>query len=100
MTTVYDVLVRPLVTEKSNYQNTKLHQIAFEVTPDASKQMVKDAVELLFNVQVDRVNVINMPPKSARSQQSRRRRLRRSGYRKALVTLAPGQNIDVFEGVK
>jgi len=100
MTTVYDVLLRPLITEKSNFQNTKLHQIAFEVTKDASKQMIKDAVELLFNVEVQRVNVLNMPPKRGRSNQSRRMRLRRSGYRKALVTLAPGQTVDVFEGVK
>ncbi len=100
MNTVYDVLVRPLITEKSNYQNSKLHQIAFEVTDDASKQMVKDAVELLFNVQVRRVNVINVPPKRTRNSRSRRLSIRRSGYRKALVTLAPGQTVDVFEGVK
>lgn len=100
MTTVYDVLVRPLITEKSNFQSSKLHQIAFEVSQDASKQMVKDAVELLFNVDVQRVRVINVPPKRTRNLRSRRLRFRRSGYRKALVTLAPGQTVDVFEGVK
>lgn len=100
MTTVYDVLMRPLITEKSNYQSSKLHQVAFEVSDDATKQMIKDAVELLFSVQVQRVNVLNVPPKRTRSMQSRRMRTRRSGYRKALITLAPGQTIDVFEGVK
>ena len=100
MTTVYDVLMRPLITEKSNYQSSKLHQVAFEVAVGATKQMIKDAVELLFNVQVQRVNVMNVPTKRTRSMQSRRMRARRSGYRKALITLAPGQTIDVFEGVK
>jgi large subunit ribosomal protein L23 len=100
MTTVYDILRRPLITEKSNYQNSKLHQVAFEVAPGSSKQMIKDAVEFLFEVKVERVNVTNVPPKRARSGQNRRVRLRRSGYRKAIVTLAPGQTVDLFEGVK
>jgi large subunit ribosomal protein L23 len=100
MTTVYDVLVRPLITEKSNYQNSKLHQIAFEVARDANKAMVKDAVELLFNVKVARVNVLNVAPKRSRRAQSRRMRVRKIAYKKALVTLEPGQTIDIFEGVK
>jgi large subunit ribosomal protein L23 len=100
MTTVYDILRRPLITEKSNFQNTKLHQVAFEVSRGASKSMIKDAVEFLFSVKVERVNVINVAPKRTRSAMNRRQRLRRSGYRKAIVTLAPGQTVDIFEGVK
>jgi len=63
MTTVHDVLRRPLVTEKSNYMNSKLHQYVFEVASDATKGMVKDAVETIFDVKVVQVNVINMPAK-------------------------------------
>lgn len=100
MTTVYDILRRPLITEKSNFQNTKLHQVAFEVDSNANKAMIKDAIELLFNVKVQRVNVINVAPKRTRSAQNRRTRLRRSNYKKAIITLAPGQTLDVFEGVK
>lgn len=100
MTTIYDILRRPLITEKSNYQNTKLHQVAFEVDAGASKAMIKDAIELLFSVKVQRVNVINVAPKHTRSAQNRRQRLRRSNYKKAIITLAPGQTLDVFEGVK
>jgi len=100
MTTIYDVLRRPLITEKSNYQNAKLHQYAFEVAEDATKALVKDAIELLFDVQVLRVNVINAPAKRTRRWRSRRVMVRRSGYKKAIVTLAPGDTIDVFEGVK
>lgn len=100
MTTIYDVLRRPLVTEKSNYQNSELHQYVFEVAQDATKNMVKDAVETLFDVDVVRVNVINVPAKRTRRIRSRRVMVRRSGYKKAIVTLAPGDTIPVFEGVK
>jgi len=100
MTTLYDVLRRPLITEKSNFQNTKLHQVAFEVDSGATKAMIKDAIELLFNVKVQRVNVMNVGPKRARIAQNRRQRLRRSKTKKAIITLAPGQTLDVFEGVK
>jgi large subunit ribosomal protein L23 len=100
MTSIYDVIRRPIITEKSNFQNTKLNQVAFEVASDANKAMIKDAVELLFDVTVERVNVTNVPAKRTRRWQSRRVKVRRSGYKKAIVTLAQGQNVDVFEGVK
>jgi large subunit ribosomal protein L23 len=100
MSTIYDVLRRPLVTEKSNYLNGALHQYVFEVAPDASKTLVKDAVEKLFDVSVVRVNVINVPAKRSRRARSRRMAIRRSGFRKAIVTLAPDDTIDIFEGVK
>jgi large subunit ribosomal protein L23 len=100
MTTIYDVLRRPLITEKSNYLNSELHQYVFEVATDATKNMIKDAVETLFDVSVTRVNVINVPAKRTRRARSRQLKIRRSGYKKALVTLAPGDTIDVFEGVK
>jgi large subunit ribosomal protein L23 len=100
MATIYDVLRRPLVTEKSNFQNSKLHQYVFEVAEDANKNMVKDAVETLFDVDVLRVNVIRVPAKRTRRAKSRRLMVRRSGYKKAIVTLVAGDTIDVFEGVK
>jgi large subunit ribosomal protein L23 len=100
MTTIYDVLRRPLVTEKTNYLNSNLHQYVFEVTESATKTLVKDAVETLFDVNVVRVNVINVPAKRTRRWRNRRLMVRRSRYKKAVVTLAPGDTIDVFEGVK
>ncbi len=100
MTTLYDVLRRPLVTEKSNYLNGNLHQYLFEVSPDATKNLVKDAVETVFDVSVMRVNIINVPAKRSRRAKSRRIKVRRSGYKKALVTLAPNDTIDIFEGVR
>jgi large subunit ribosomal protein L23 len=100
MSTIYEVLRRPLVTEKSNYQNGKLHQYVFEVTTDATKNLVKDAVETLFDVDVVRVNIVNVPAKRTRRARSRRLMVRRSGYKKAIVTLSPEDTIDVFEGVR
>jgi large subunit ribosomal protein L23 len=89
-----------LLTEKSSHQFSKLHQYVFEVSADATKSMIKDAVETLFDVKVERVNVMNMPAKRTRRARSRRLSVRRSGYKKAIVTLADGDTIDVFEGVR
>lgn len=100
MVNIYEVLRRPLITEKTNYLNSDLHQYVFEVSRDATKGMVKDAVENIFNVKVVRVNVINMPAKQKKNLRNRRTVIRRSGYRKAVVTLSPGDSIPVFEGVK
>jgi len=100
MSTVYDVLRRPIITEKSNYLNSDLHQYVFEVAGDATKGLVKDALETLFDVDVLKVNIINVPAKRTRRARSRRLKVRRSGYKKAIVTLAADDTIDIFEGVK
>jgi len=100
MTTIYDVLRRPLVTEKSNYQARRLHQFVFEVATNATRTMVKDAVETLFDVTVLRVNVINAPAKRTRRARSRRLAVRDAGFKKAIVTLAPEDRIPFFEGVE
>lgn len=100
MTSVYDILRRPIVTEKSNYQADDLNQYVFEVSMDATKQMVKDAVETVFDVDVVRVNIINVPAKRSRRWRNRRVKVRRSAYKKAIITLEPGESINVFEGVR
>jgi len=100
MTTIYDVLRRPMVTEKSNYMVTKLHQYVFLVADNATRTMVKDAVEKLFEVKVVRVNVINAPAKRTRRARSRRLQVRDAGFKKAIVTLAPDNRIPIFEGVE
>jgi large subunit ribosomal protein L23 len=100
MTSLYDILRRPLITEKSNYQSGKLNQYAFEVADVATKTLVKDAIETLFDVDVVRVNIINAPAKRGRRARSRRLMVRRPGYKKAIVTLAEGQTLEIFEGVQ
>ena len=101
MTTIHDVLLRPLVTEKSNYQSSKLSQYAFVVAKDATRTMVKDAIETLFDVDVARVNIINAPAKRGRRARSRRLLVRRPAFKKAIVTLAEGSKpLEIFEGVQ
>ena len=99
MTTLYDVLIRPVITEKSNYQINYLNQYVFEVANDATKAMVRDAVETIFDVTVVKVNIINVPARRTRRARSRRVLVRRQGYKKAVITLADGDSISVFEGV-
>ena len=100
MTTIYDVLVRPLITEKSSYQSGKLNQYSFVVAEKATKTMVKDAVETLFDVNVVRVNIVNAPAKRGRRARSRRLLVRRPSFKKAIVTLASGETLEIFEGVQ
>jgi large subunit ribosomal protein L23 len=100
MTDIHEVLRRPLVTEKTSRQSGKLTQYSFEVAKDATRTMVKDAVETLFDVEVIRVNVLNTAAKRGRRARSRRLLVRRSGFKKAIVTLAEGQTLEIFEGVK
>lgn len=99
MITIYDVLRRPLITEKSSYQSSKLNQFVFEVAGEATRSQVKEAVETLFDVQVARVNIINTAAKRGR-RRNRRLLVRRPGYKKAIVTLAAGERLEIFEGVQ
>lgn len=100
MTSIYNIIRRPIITEKSSFQSGKLNQYVFEVDSTATKAMIKDAIETIFDVEVERVNVLNMPTKRSRRGVSRRLLNRRKGYKKAIVTLSPNDVIDVFEGVK
>ena len=99
MATVYDVLRRPLVTEKSSYQSGRLNQYSFIVADTATRSQVKDAIETLYDVSVIRVNVINVPAKRGRRLRSRRLLVRKQAYKKAVITLAEGQRLEIFEGV-
>jgi len=94
---IYDVLKRPIVTEKSvegvDYQN----KYAFEVDMRANKFLVKDAVETAFDVTVEAVNIMVMPVKTGR--RGRRVAIRKTKWKKAIVTLASGNSIQLFEGV-
>lgn len=100
MTSIYDILRRPILTEKSSHQYAKLNQYVFEVSLDATKSLIKEAVETLFDVKVEKVNTMIMPAKRSRRAQSRRVLVRRSMYKKAIVTLAEGDSIPAFEGVR
>jgi large subunit ribosomal protein L23 len=94
---VYEILRRPLITEKSMKQSG-MRQYGFVVDARATKQQIREAVESLFDVDVVSVNTLTVPAK--RGRRLRRIVVRNPEYKKAFVTLAEGQMIDVFEGVK
>ena len=91
-----DVIVRPLLTEKSMGHAEALNQVAFEVHPAANKILIRQAIERLFDVKVTDVRVINMHGKVKRFGA---RMGRRKDWKKALVHLAEGHTLDIFEGV-
>lgn len=93
---VYEVIKRPIDTEKTRYQ-TEDGKYTFEVDRRANKHQVKQAVEEVFDVEVLSVHIINMPAK--RGRYGRRIVTRKPAWKKAIVTLAPGERIDIFEGV-
>ena len=92
----YQVIKRPIITEKSNIA-TAHNQYTFEVDRQANKTQIREAVEFIFKVDVVGVRVINIAPKYGRWG---RRRVKRSpAWKKAVVTVAPDQRIEIFEGV-
>ena len=93
---IYKVLKRPILTEKTNYQVDALHTYSFEVDVRANKHDVRRAVETLFSVKVLDVNVVRIHDTARRFG---RYIGKQSGYKKALVKLAPGDSISFFEGV-
>lgn len=93
---VYEVLLRPILTEKGNYQVDKLGQYTFEVSTRANKIQVREAVETAFKVTVLDVSIMNIRGKQRRVG---RRVGTTKAWKKAIVTLAPGQSISFFEGV-
>jgi large subunit ribosomal protein L23 len=96
-----DVIRRPLITEK-NTMLMEIGQYTFEVDPDANKIQIRAAVEQTFKVTVKAVNTLNVKPrKKSRTASRRGGRIEgtQAGWKKAIVTLAPGERIDVFEQV-
>lgn len=92
---LYQVLVSPIVSEKSTRLADQGNQVAFEVLPDATKREIKEAVELAFDVDVERVQVANVRGKVKRFQRTPGAR---SNWKKAYVRLKAGQDIDFTGG--
>jgi large subunit ribosomal protein L23 len=94
----YEVLRRPVITEKNTLLNTEGKYI-FEIAREANKLDVKRAVEEIFKVEVLAVNVINVHGKQRRSLGRRRTPGVTQSWKKAIVTLKPGDRIELYEGV-
>ncbi len=92
---LYEVLRRPLITEKSTVLQVQ-GKYAFEVAGEASKPQIKQAVEKAFKVEVTAVNVMVVP---GRRRRQGRRKVSKPPWKKAIVTLKTGDNIELFEGV-
>ena len=93
MKSVYDVIRKPIITEKSSKLAENL-QYTFEVDPNANKVEIKKAIETIFNVKVVAVRTVNVSRKAKRMQ---RFEGFKPGYKKVIVRLAAGQTIDSFE---
>ena len=92
-----NVLLQPHVSEKAATLTDKSNQYVFRVLGDASKEEVKHAVELMFEVKVEGVNLLNKPGKSRRFKNVAGKR---NGYKKAYVSLQTGQSIDFTGAAK
>ncbi|MDI6815162.1 MAG: 50S ribosomal protein L23 [Dehalococcoidales bacterium] len=92
---LYEVLRRPLITEKNTVLQAQ-GKYAFEVAEGANKHQIKQAVEKAFKVKVTTVNVMTVPGKRRRMG---RRQVLTPPWKKAIVTLKPGDKIELFEGV-
>ena len=90
------VLLAPVVTEKS-YELIDQHKYSFRVHPDAHKTQVRQAVEELFDVHVESVNILKVQPKPKRRGQ---RRGVRPGWKKAVVQIRKGEEIEIFQGAQ
>jgi len=92
---MYGVILSPVITEKST-RVSEHDQVVFRVRGDATKPMIKAAIEGLFGVKVKAVNTMNV---GGKTKMFRGRRGARSDYKKAVVSLAAGQRIDVTTGI-
>ncbi len=91
---LYEIVGRPVVTEKTTVQRDQDNKVVFRVAPGANKIQIRQAIEKLFGVRVVKVNTAKMPGKPKRVG---RIAGYRSGWKKAVVTLAEGDSIEFYE---
>ena len=92
---LYDKILAPLVTEKSTNLSEQ-NKIVFKVHTRANKKNLKNNIEKIFKVNVTKINIIN---KQNRTKFTRGRKVKVSGYKKAIITLKKGQSIDLTTGI-
>ena len=92
---LYDKILSPIVTEKSTSLSDK-NKIVFKVPNNANKKNLKKNIEKIFKVNVTKINIIN---KKSRNKITRGRKVKVMGYKKAIITLQKGQNIDLTTGI-
>ena len=92
---LYDKILSPLVTEKSTNLSEQ-NKIVFKVPSKANKKNIKNNIEKIFKVNVTKINIIN---KQNRNKLTRGRKVKVSGFKKAIITLKKGQSIDLTTGI-
>ena len=92
---LYDSILNPFVTEKST-NLSEMNKVVFKVNSSANKRSVKKNIEKIFKVNVVKVNIIN---KQRRIKTVRGKKIKVQGYKKAIITLKKGQNIDLTTGI-
>ncbi len=92
---LYDKILSPLVTEKSTNLSDQ-NKIIFKVNKKANKKNLKKNIEKIFKVNVTKINIIN---KKSRIKTTRGKKVRVKGFKKAIITLKKGQNIDLTTGI-
>ena len=92
---LYDKIISPIVTEKST-NISEQNKIVFKVPIKANKKNLKKNIEKIFKVNVTKVNIIN---KKNRIKVTRGKKIKVKGYKKAIITLKKGQNIDLTTGI-
>tara|TARA_B100000242_G_scaffold38442_1_gene22988 strand:+ start:309 stop:605 length:297 start_codon:yes stop_codon:yes gene_type:complete len=92
---LYDKIISPLVTEKSTNLSEQ-NKIIFKVPFKTNKKIIKNTIEKIFKVNVTKVNIIN---KNSRIKKTRGKKVKVSGFKKAIITLKKGQNIDLTTGI-
>ena len=92
---LYDSILSPLVTEKST-NLSEMNKVVFKVNSMADKKSIKKSVEKIFKVNVIKINIIN---KQRRVKIARGKKVKVRGYKKAIITLKKGQNIDLTTGI-
>ena len=95
-----DILIRPVLTEKANNLSEKSGRYTFVVARRANKLEIKSAIEAFYGVDVERVNTLVVPAK-AKSRYTKAGTIsgRRPAYKKAIITVAEGDSIDIFESI-
>ena len=92
---LYDSILNPVVTEKAT-NLSEMNKVVFKVNRSANKRSVKKSIEKIFKVNVVKINIIN---KQSRFKITRGKKVKIQGYKKAIVTLKKGQNIDLTTGI-
>jgi len=92
--TIYDIIQGPVVTDKALKQNRNLKKLVLKVHPHANKSQIKEALRKLFNVKVDKVNIIC---RSGKTRMVNRRAVVGPRIKKAIITLAEGYSLDLFD---